>query len=141
MICPNSNNNIRKCRIPSIVYKITCKECEKNKIKSHYYGETSFNGYTRGAKHLENYRSNNKNTQEKSGLRKHAKEIHQDKKVDYKMEVLKTFKNDPLARQVFESIQIIKSKEEDKYSMNNNKTKGLKLHRLCTPSFTITITF
>ena len=91
----------------------------KNKVKSHYYGETSFNGYTRGAKHLANYRSKNKNTQEKSALRKHAKEVHQDKKVSYKMEVMKSFKNDPLARQVFESIQIVKSKQEDKHPMND----------------------
>ena len=34
------------------------------------------------------------------------------------MEVIKTFKNNPLARQVYESIEIVKSKTEDKYPMN-----------------------
>ena len=34
------------------------------------------------------------------------------------MEVIKTFKNNPLARQVYESIEIVKSKNEDKYPMN-----------------------
>lgn len=51
-------------------------------------------------------------------MRIHAKEVHEDKKVEFKMEVIKTFKNKPLERQVFESIQIIKSKNEDKYPMN-----------------------
>ena len=74
----------RKCRTPNIVYKISCKECEKSGLKANYYGESSFNGYIRGAQHANNYRSKNKNTQE----RKHGKEQHQDKKVEYKMEIL-----------------------------------------------------
>ena len=107
MICTNTTKMKRKCRTPNIVYQITCKECEKSGIKSHYFGESSFNGYTRGVQHANNYRSKNKNVQEKSALRKHAKEQHGDKKVDYRMEVLQTFKK-PLARQVMESIYIIK---------------------------------
>ena len=35
------------------------------------------------------------------------------------MDVLKTFKNNPLGRQVYESIQIVKSKEEDHYPLND----------------------
>ena len=35
------------------------------------------------------------------------------------MEVLKTFKNNPLARQVYESILIVKSKTEDNYPLND----------------------
>ena len=84
-----------------------------------YYGETSFNGYTRGVQHHNNYRSNSKKTQEKSALGRHAKEVHNDKKVEYKMEVLKTFKNNPLARQVLESVYIVKSKTEDDHPMNS----------------------
>ena len=68
--------------------------------------------------HAENYRSTNKNTQEKSALRIHAKNVHQDKKVAYKMEVIQAFKK-PLARQVMESIYIIKSKAEDDFPMNS----------------------
>ena len=47
--------------------------------------------------------------------------VHEDKNVDYKMEILKTFKNNPLARQVFESIQIVNSKLEDDYQLNSKK--------------------
>ena len=51
-------------------------------------------------------------------MRRHAVECHNDKKVEFQMEVLKTFKNNPLARQVLESIWIIKSKTEDDYPLN-----------------------
>ena len=50
----------------------------------------------------------------------HAKEQHGDKKVDYRMEIVQTFKK-PIARQVMESIQIIKSKSEDHFPMNTKK--------------------
>ena len=83
------------------MYKITCKECEKSGLKANYYGESSFNGYTRGVQHLENYRSKNKTTQEKSAMRQHAKDQHNDKKIDYKMTVIKTFKNNPLSRDCY----------------------------------------
>ena len=71
------------------------------------------------SQHQNNYRSKTKSVQEKSAMRKHAKEVHNDKKVNYKMEILKSFKNNPLGRQVYESVQIIKSKTEDKYPLNN----------------------
>ena len=119
LVCKHTTKMQRKCRIPSVVYKITCLECEKSKIKAKYYGETCFNAYTRGVQHQENYRSKNKSVQEKSALRKHAKEVHSDKKVEYKMEVIKSFKDNPLARQVFESTQIVNTKNEDDYPMND----------------------
>ena len=121
MICRHTSKNSRQCRIPSLVYKISCKECEKTGKKANYYGESSFNGYTRSSQHMANYRSKNKAVQEKSAMRRHAKECHNDKKVEYKMQVIKTFKNKPLARQVLESIWIIKSKTEDDYPLNSKK--------------------
>ena len=56
MICQHSTKNNRKCRTPSLVYKISCIECEKSGVTANYYGESSFNGYTRGVQHLNNYR-------------------------------------------------------------------------------------
>ena len=47
--------------------------------------------------------------------------MHEDKNVNYRMEVLKTFKNNPLARQVYESIKIVNSKVEDHFQLNNKK--------------------
>ena len=89
------------------------------KVKAKYYGETNFNGYTRSVQHQTKYRSKSKKTQEKSALRVHAKEYHDDKKVAYKMEVLKSFKNNPLARQVYESVRIVNSKIEDDIQLNS----------------------
>ena len=119
LICQHTTKMTRKCRVPSIVYQITCIECEKKNVKSKYYGETSFNGYTRGVQHQNSYRSKSKKTQEKSALRRHAKEVHQDKKVDYRMDVLKSFKNNPLARQVYESVKIVNAKVEDDFQLND----------------------
>ena len=56
------------------------------------HGTTITNDIIACLKHVQNYRSTNKNTQEKSALRIHAKNEHQDKKVEYKMEVLQAFK-------------------------------------------------
>ena len=60
-----------------------------------------------------------KTLRKKSAMRKHAKNVHQDKKVEYKMEIMKTFKNNPLARQVYESVKIVNSKLEDDYPLND----------------------
>ena len=57
----------------------------------------------------------------KSALRQHSITVHNDKKVSYKMEIIKTFKNNPLARQVLESVNIINSKNEDDHPMNLKK--------------------
>ena len=81
LVCKGDTNG--NCRKPDIVYKITCQECAKKKVTACYYGESNFNAYTRGKQHLEKYRSSNKETQEKLAMRKHAKEIHDDKQVDY----------------------------------------------------------
>ena len=98
--------------------KSHAKNAKNAGLKANYFGESSFNGYTRGVQHAKKYRSTNKNTQEKSALRTHAKEQHGDKKVQYSMEILQTFKK-PIARQVMESIHIIKSKSDDHFPMNS----------------------
>ena len=105
-VCKNSLKKNTKCRIPNIVYQICCIECEKEKLRSRYYGESNFNGFTRGAQHQRNYRSKNAKVQEESAMRKHAKEVHKDKNIAYRMEILKTFRK-PMQRQVYESIKII----------------------------------
>ena len=95
-------------------------ECEIEKLKARYYGESNFNGFTRGGQHQMNYRSKNKEVQEESAMRKHAKEVHNDKNIKYRIDILKTFKK-PMSRQVFESIKIINSKTKDDYPLNTKK--------------------
>ena len=52
-------------------------------------------------------------------MRRHAKEVHNDNKVEYEMKQLKTFKDDPLGRQVYESILIVDSKKKDDFPLNS----------------------
>ena len=106
------------CRKSDVVYKITCEECRKMKKSAIYYGETNFNAYTRGKQHLEKYNYSNLNTQEKSVLRRHAKDFHNDQEIEYKMNILKSFREDPLSRQIFESQKIVESKEIDDFPLN-----------------------
>ena len=54
-------------------------------------------------------------------MRRHAKMVHNDKQVEYEMTVMESFKDDPLGRQVYESILIVDSKKIDDYPMNNKK--------------------
>ena len=108
----------RKCRKTDIVYRITCIECKKNKKKATYYGETNFNAYTRGEQHFDKYNSDNIATQESSALKNHEKDIHGDRKVKFEMSIIKNFKEDPLSRQIYESIKIVESKQTDDYPLN-----------------------
>ena len=55
---------------------------------------------------------------EKSAMRKHAKEVHNNRDVEFQMEIIKTFQNDALGRQVYESTKIIESKTNDHYPLN-----------------------
>ena len=75
----------------------------------------------KGLQHQEKYKSKNLATQEKSAMRQHAIKVHNDNKVSYKMEIIKSFKNNPLARQVLESVHIINSKNEDDHPMNSKQ--------------------
>ena len=51
-------------------------------------------------------------------MKQHAIEVHEGKQVKYKMNIVKSFKDDALARQIFESIKIIESKENDDFPLN-----------------------
>ena len=103
----------------NIVYKISCKECLAEKIMANYFGESNFNGFTRGKRHLENDQSQNKETMEKSAMRRHDKEVHNKRNVEFQMEIIKTFQHDALGRQVYGSTKILESKIRDDYPLNS----------------------
>ena len=52
-------------------------------------------------------------------MKQHAINVHEGKLVKYEMKIVKSFKEDPLARQVFESMKIIESKENDDFPLNS----------------------
>ena len=97
-----------RCRKRSAVYNIWCRTCAAEGVKSVYVGETGNCSYERSLGHLQEYRSNNPETREKSVLRKHVNEVHggNEDGVEFEMKVTHVFKNDPTGRQVMEGIGI-----------------------------------
>ena len=92
------------CRTPGILYRIVCSVCEDSGKKVVYFGESGQNGYSRGRKHLQDF---------KSGMTSHCMTIHM--KVHhpnlprsasyFKMIPVKSFRS-PLERQVSEALSI-----------------------------------
>lgn len=110
-------NDVEKCFICKSGDK---KNCRKNEIKYHinceddickediYHGETSRNGYTRGEEHLNAYR----NHAEGSHMWKHCVQKHGGEEKQFKMRIDRTFRKDPLLRQITEAIDIQDTAEE-----------------------------
>ena len=81
-------------------YVLCCDICGVDDVC--YVGETGQNAYTRGLKHIANYRGR----QSDSPLWKHAQMVHGGSlEVSYSMKVEKCF-SDPLTRQVNEAVRI-----------------------------------
>ena len=79
-----------------ITYKIVCVPCSGMPPpgRYRYIGETARNAYTRGREHL----SMLKNRSQASVLWEHCKDVHSGKMVDFKMSVIKRYKNDAMMR-------------------------------------------
>ena len=87
----------RRCHVSGICYDIKCKECQD----AVYFGESSRNLYSRGREHQGKLRRNDGN----SFMLKHQVERHNGDPVEFKMNVIRAFK-DPLSRQVTEAVLI-----------------------------------
>ena len=95
LICASGGNS-KLCRSKEVVYTITCKDCEKEGKVQVYDGETGRNGMTRGNDHQK----------PNTWLHKHVKNVHGNTVPNFKMEIVRKFQHDPLARQVCESIML-----------------------------------
>ena len=104
-----SNDDIGKCRISYITYKLECLEPECHFI---YYGETNRNGYSRGREHLQNSQSQTVAGIEKSVISSHAFIHHDGKEIKVKMKILDRFRADPTCRQNAETILIRNSSND-----------------------------
>ena len=82
-------------------YRISCLECPKLKISAAYEGETSRNPYTRGLEHLKDL----ENESDKSPLWKHCTIQHEGRKVNFRMDALRSFRY-PMVRQVNEGARV-----------------------------------
>ena len=100
MACRTGRGEGGECRNNNVGYELVCDECGGENVC--YVGETGQNIYTRGLKHMANYRGK----LEESPLWKHA-QLQHDKSltVSFSMKVVKCFA-DPLTRQVNESVRI-----------------------------------
>ena len=89
----------RKCHKSNVLYEWTCRVCGDT-----YTGETSRNFYTRAKEHLEKSKKS-ENDHLDSFISNHQLQHHNGALPDFKVKVLKSFK-DPLSRQVYEGIYI-----------------------------------
>ena len=89
------------CETESITYIVDCQggNCRKNVYK----GETSTNGYTRGAEHLEKLAARNI---DQSPMWRHCVEEHGSEVQSFMMSVTGSFKDDAMIRQITEAVQI-----------------------------------
>ena len=77
------------CRKSSITYKVKCLTENCGGI---YNGESSRNGYSRGREELRDY----KNHSTKSYLWKHCINKHESTEQQFKMDIEKAYRNDPM---------------------------------------------
>ena len=102
-----SNDDIGKCRISYITYKLECLEPECPFI---YFGETNRNGYSRGSE--KNSQSKTITGIEKSVISSHAFTHHDGKEIKVKMKMLNRYRADPTGRQNAEAILIRNSSKD-----------------------------
>ena len=106
--CSSREGKKMECRRESCTYVITCKICEKNKVETKYFGETSCNIYLRGNEHLAALR----NEKEESVLWKHTNQEHpenidNDKVNNFRIDLVATHRS-AFNRQVSEGVLIPK---------------------------------
>ena len=90
------------CKILNINYQMTC-ECDDT-----YIGTTSRGAYTRGKEHADDLEKK----KQKSDLWQHCIQKHEGQIKKVKMDVIESFKNDPLLRQVSEATRINRSNKK-----------------------------
>ena len=98
--CKHGRGRCGDCRKNNVGYELICDQCGGENVC--YVGETGQNVYTRGLKHISNY----KGKVRYSPLWKHAQIKHEGSlDLSYSMKVVKCIR-DPLTRQVNEAVRI-----------------------------------
>ena len=102
-ICTQSGGG-KLCHKGNVCYSF---DCQAPGCDAAYGGETHRNGYTRGLEHVKKYNKKDEN----SFMYRHQVEKHNGEPANFKMKVVKSFK-DPLSRQVTEAVMIKNHKGE-----------------------------
>ena len=98
----------KNCRKNEIKYHITCEdEACKEDI---YHGESSRNGYTRGGEQFAGFKKH----VEGNPMWKHCVQKHGGEERSFKMKIDRTFRKDPMLRQITEAIEINDTPEENR---------------------------
>ena len=87
--------------------------------------ETARNAYTPGREHLSMLKNRNK----ASVLSEHCRDIHSGNMVDFKMSVIKRYKNDAMLRQIMESV-IIESRDQGELLNTKQEWNFISLPRI-----------
>jgi hypothetical protein len=92
------------CRAKGVTYEVCCVPCSNKPYpcKHRYIGETARSAYSRGREHLSDLTKRSAS----SALWNHCKEVHNGSMVDFKMSVIKRYKNDAMMRQIMEPVTI-----------------------------------
>ena len=96
MVC--TGNNPGGCRDNGITYKINCED----DCTYQYTGQTNQNGYTRGVRHLQEYRQQHTT----SALWKHCANVHNGDQREFTMTIVDRVRNDPTKRQILEAVRM-----------------------------------
>jgi hypothetical protein len=107
---PCTSGEKKNCRKTEVKYHI---KCEDPNCKDVYHGESSRNAYTRGAEHIASYKKH----EERSHMWKHCVNKHGGEEKKFVMKIDRTFRKDPLLRQITEAIDI--QDTEEQYRMNS----------------------
>jgi len=98
------------CKALNVNYRMTCEEGN-----GYYTGTTTRSAYVRGNEH----QTLLQDKKEKSDLWEHCKEKHGNQIKTFKMDVIETFRRDPLLRQVTEATRI--NRTDKKMSINKKE--------------------
>jgi hypothetical protein len=107
------------CRSDGINYTGTCLTCQLAGIRKVYHGESSRNLFTRSQEHRRDYEKRDFNNKFKSVWRKHDISDHGGMESSTRFQVTHSSRQDPLERQLIESLKIEREPPESLLNSKN----------------------
>jgi hypothetical protein len=108
------------CRSDGVNYTGTCVTCQLAGVRKVYHGESARNLFTRSQEHHRDYEKTDLNNKYKSAWKKHSVTDHGGREPSIRFQVTHTSRQDPLERQLIESLKIEREPPE---SLLNSKTE------------------